>query len=309
MLRSSVLALRLARPLVDAQRFRFSQTGCLLDQIAPIAAEISCGRDSTVTFAVEWYGADPEQLQSWLEVAGCSRDEARREAAWVSDRCRAEPSTAPTADDDDDDDAHSNELRDVAPEQRIGTTLANRADSDSDSDVAPTSTYNPYVVTIEDLVLTCMTKTSLTTTVCTSTMAGNKFSTSCTTYPTEKPTCAAGLSCAFAADTGALHCYEEQGLPVYGGIVLGILALAVAFMVFALGATCCADRRRARQRRDAAAGGALLAASAAEDRKRAMVRQYQPLGAAGGGDGRGVSTSGASEMDPYDPPSDTAYRH
>lgn len=291
MLRNTALAILLASPFVDAQRFRFSQTGCLLDQSEQIADKISCGRESTVTFAVEWYGADLEQLQSWLVVAGCSKEEARHEAVWVSDRCQARSESVAA------NSQPSNELRDLrrsrsrrSTPEPIALSDLKRADDDdadddvnnkNDSDIAPTSTYNPYVITVASSVVTCMTKTSITTKVCTSSMAGHKYQTSCTTYPTEKPTCVPGMNCAFATDTGLLSCYQKEDIPTYGLIILGIIGLAVAFMFFAVCSTCCADRRRTRSRREAAEGARLLAASIAENKKRstAVSVAVQDLGA------------------------------
>lgn len=88
MLPSAVVALALASPFANAQRFKPSPDGCLLDQTEDVVAKINCGRKSAVNFAVEWYGANMEELQSWLEVAGCSEIEAEAEARWAVVRCQ-----------------------------------------------------------------------------------------------------------------------------------------------------------------------------------------------------------------------------
>lgn len=93
MLSSTFLALILASPVAYTQRFKPSQSGCLLDQYENIVAKINCGRKSAVTFAVEWYGADEEELQLWLEIAGCSESEAKAEAWWAVARCQGQGGT------------------------------------------------------------------------------------------------------------------------------------------------------------------------------------------------------------------------
>lgn len=93
MLLSAVFALVLASPFANAQRFKPSPDGCLLDQSENVVATITCGRKSAVTFAVEWYGANEEELQSWLEVAGCSESEAKAEAQWAVARCQGQAAT------------------------------------------------------------------------------------------------------------------------------------------------------------------------------------------------------------------------
>lgn len=92
-LSTAVLALLLASPFANAQRFKPSQNGCLLDQSENVVAKISCGRKSAVTFAVEWYGANEEELQSWLGVAGCSEGEAKAEAWWAVVQCQGQGAT------------------------------------------------------------------------------------------------------------------------------------------------------------------------------------------------------------------------
>lgn len=84
----AVFALSLALSFADAQRIRVSREGCLVDKAEQIAAEIRCGNKSTVAFAVEWHGADVEELQTWLEIAGCREDEAKAEAVWAAEHCQ-----------------------------------------------------------------------------------------------------------------------------------------------------------------------------------------------------------------------------
>lgn len=85
---NAIAALLLVSPLVNAQRFRLTQKGCLLDKADDVIAKIACGKRSTVTFAVEWHGADVQELESWLGVAGCSDQEALAEAQWAVARCQ-----------------------------------------------------------------------------------------------------------------------------------------------------------------------------------------------------------------------------
>lgn len=93
MLLGAVLALCLASPFANAQRFKHSQNGCLLDQSEHVVAKINCGRKSAVTFAVEWYGANNEELQLWLEIAGCSEHEAKTKARWAVAQCQGQGAT------------------------------------------------------------------------------------------------------------------------------------------------------------------------------------------------------------------------
>lgn len=89
--------------LVAGQQIRTSLKGCLLDLSNPIAKGISCGRPNTVHFAVEWYGVDQQELQSWLRVAGCTDEEARSNAAWAAEMCRG---STKKGDESDNEDIH-----------------------------------------------------------------------------------------------------------------------------------------------------------------------------------------------------------
>lgn len=95
LLPNTILALLLTAgpilPLAAAQQIRYSPTGCLVERSEHVADAIACGSSSSksvVLFAVEWHGADPRQLRSWLEVAGCTEDEAEAEALRAAERCR-----------------------------------------------------------------------------------------------------------------------------------------------------------------------------------------------------------------------------
>lgn len=94
-LRNIPFLLILASTFSHAQRFRHSQVGCLLDQSEDVVAKIGCGRKSTITFAVEWYGSSEQELQPWLAIAGCTEDEAKAEARWAARRCQVRPAPEP----------------------------------------------------------------------------------------------------------------------------------------------------------------------------------------------------------------------
>ena len=94
------LAFVLKSPMVQAQRFRVSPQGCLLDQSEKVVTQIKCGRESTVTFAVERYGADNDELRHWLRVAGCSEQEAEAQAQWVVEACQVQSKPLSGAEDD-----------------------------------------------------------------------------------------------------------------------------------------------------------------------------------------------------------------
>lgn len=83
-----------------AQRLTAGQQGCPLDLSTKVATGVRCGTRSTVTFAVEWYGAEVTQLERWFRLAGCGIDEAATEAVWVADRCQTRSSLTAHIDDD-----------------------------------------------------------------------------------------------------------------------------------------------------------------------------------------------------------------
>lgn len=88
---------------VSAQHIKLGPTGCLVEHSAQVADDITCGGKSTVVFGVEWYGSDRSQLQSWLEVAGCTEDEAREEALRAADRCQSGSKPAAAAAEEEDE--------------------------------------------------------------------------------------------------------------------------------------------------------------------------------------------------------------
>ncbi|KAF3767038.1 hypothetical protein M406DRAFT_69208 [Cryphonectria parasitica EP155] len=262
---SPLLALLLASPLVDAQRIKMSKTGCLLDLSEQVAGEIKCGKRSTVSFAVEWYGTKVEELQSWLKVAGCSDDEAKTQAAWAAKACQgntvgAEPEAS-----------RNHELRHLHQNvRRLKETEKDtknaRDDAQSSStlststitSVASPSSSNSWVLVLTSNGVksteTCGTLRSFTTSFCSSYESHGKWYTPCTTAPTSTFSCIDGFSCAFSTTNGNFSCYAKGTVPTYGiviGCILGGLALCMAALVFV---KCGMDRaaaKRAKLQREA----------------------------------------------------------
>lgn len=257
MLRNIILTFILASPRVSAQHDPKQESGCLKDQSEQVAADIKCGQRSPVTFAVEQYGANAADLQEWLQVAGCSEEEAVAEAIWAAQRCQVRSTFVGTS---------NLELR---GSQKKGRHLAAKPDSvdkrdDGDNllDTTDLATYpNKYAMTMISKsgsetvtsIRTCMTEYTTTTKVCSLKAEAGKTTRVCDPHATIiRPTCADGyLDCRFTSDTGKISCYEKDGIPTTGFIVMGIMGVVALFLVATLCNGCLADHRRARQRKEA----------------------------------------------------------
>lgn len=288
---TAVAALLSLDPLVSAaQRFTASSQGCPLDLSAQVAAEVNCGKKSTVAFAVEWYGTETVQLERWFRLAGCGISEAATEAVRVADRCQTQ--FLPTGNVDDtvkvlqperhdaqrlvgkrtlDLEARGHDKRAPADADSsststtssdTSTTLATSTTSTS----ASSTSSNPYVVThtsgTSTSLMTCMTMTTKTTSYCSTYTTNRHHTSSCSTGPVSFPTCLDGLSCAFSQTTGTLSCYELGDVPVYGKIILAIMAIAALLAISSILTLCCRDRNKSKKNRQAAEEKALLASMA-----------------------------------------------
>lgn len=262
MLSSAVLALFLASPFAIAQRLRLSPNGCLLDKSEDVVAKINCGRKSTITFAIERYGANEQELQTWLGVAGCSEDEAMAEARWAATRCQVHRPTETNLElrHQPKDTRQLAGKRNVQLGRRAGTPENKRPIKRDDTVASSTSTSPNPASTSNTWVLiqttsgalttkTCATEHSFTQTSCTSSIHAGKMTKSCTSAPTETMSCLSGFSCSFATDTGNFTCFEKQGVPVYGWIIAGVLGLAVLFAIAAITFKCCRQRRLDQKRK------------------------------------------------------------
>lgn len=291
---NAIAALLLASPMVSAQRFRLTQKGCLLDKADGVAAKIKCGKRSAVTFAVEWYGGDVQELQSWLGVAGCSEQEAMAEARRAVEHClptklehnnnvelrelakdsgyiakkrsvrlgrRAlnvldDEELAERADDDTDEDADDNTDDDTDDDSDSETTSTSTSSTTLSTSTTPNTWTLLQLTTISNKNVT-LTKTCATTSSFTTSVCSSSHdSSSCTTFPTETMACLEPFVCSFATDTGAFQCYEKTGMQWYGWLVAGILAIAVAFLASAVTFKCCRESKS--QRRSAAAAAVAL---------------------------------------------------
>lgn len=289
----SIIALALLSldPLaVVAQRFTKGQQGCPLDLAAKVAAEVKCGKKSTVAFAVEWYGTDAAQLERWFRLAGCGDGEAATEAVRVLDYCKSRALVTGLV-------VESLEIRQVehVPARRLTGKRAldlrrahahNKRDDSDDTDsttsststtlststtssttTTPTSTSptssNPYVVThisgTSTSIMTCMTMTTKLTQVCSTHTSNKKHISSCTSTPVSFPTCLPGIGCSFDQNVGTLSCYEKGNVPVYGRVILAIMGLFVFVSLTAIITLCCRERSQTKQHRQAAEEKALLA--------------------------------------------------
>lgn len=306
MLQGIVVAVMLASPRVAAaQQYPERKSGCLTDQAEQVAANIQCGQRSMVTFAVEQYGASADDLQEWLQDAGCSMEEARIEAFLAAARCQL-LSTSVGKD--------NPELRGTRRKrhQLAGKRYPGLSKRDGSSyDLAMTTlgtSPNKYAMTwmsksgsaTVTSIVTCMTEVTTTTRMCSTKTEAGKTTQACDNHaPTIYPTCVDGYSgCKFASDTGNISCYKKDGIPTFGFITMGIMAVVALFLVGTFCGGCCADRRRAKQRKEAA-----LLASLVED-KRGMAPGTTPAGVE---DARPLMA--ATQTGPHDPFTDAARSH
>lgn len=171
--------------------------------------------------------------------------------------------------DDNTDDSESTTSTTSTTSQSTSTSsttlLTSTTSSQTTTSLASSTSYNPYVVArvsgTSTSMLTCMTVTTTTMTACSTHKTDHKYYSSCTTAPVAFPTCLTGLSCSFSQTSGAVSCYENDSVPVYGKIILAILGLAAVMAVSAIFTLCCRERNQVKRHRQAAEEKALLAAT------------------------------------------------
>lgn len=178
---------------------------------------------------------------------------------------RVHDERAPDDDDDDDaDDADADDSTTTTTSAETTTLATSTTSTPTITSTASATSSNPYVVTrtsgSSTSTLTCMTMTTTTATYCSMHEADKHNVKTCVTQPVSLPTCLPGLSCAFSQTTGTLSCYQKQGMPLVGKIILGIMGLAAALALSAILTLCCRERSQVKRHRQAAEEKALLAA-------------------------------------------------
>lgn len=279
---------------------------CSLAERQNIAAGISCGNKGAVTRCLTDLAEDEGLLHVCLTGAGCTIQDARREAAQVARRC--EPSSDIEETNIELRKLHArNGLRTIREVVEVraaqaddenndseGTTLATVATRDATTP-APTST-NTWVM-VQHLkgttytTVTCMTPTTVATSACS--YINDAEETTCVPTTAVIPSCVPGMMCAFSQSNGSVRCAQKGGMDTSGVVIAIILGVAAAILVSTVCFLCCRERRAHKRDRRAAEAQAALAAAA--EAKKASSRaatgmatggDYVPLmGASGGREG------------------------
>ncbi|KAK2614144.1 hypothetical protein N8I77_000996 [Diaporthe amygdali] len=274
--------------------------GCSLAYRQNIAAAVSCGSRDAVTRCLSDLAEDQGLLQNCLVSAGCTLQDAKRDATWAANSCKMNS-------DSEESNLELRRLHGLHGLRTIREVVEIRAAAGDDdkttlstsktSDItAAASTTNSWVMVnhvkgTTYTTVTCMTPTTVATSACS--FINDADDTQCVATTAVIPTCLPGLMCSFSQTNGAVRCATRGGMDTGGFIVAGVLGVAVALSVATVCFMCCRERRaHKRDRRAAEAQAALAAVDEAKKASRAGTGMaggdYVPLmGAGGSGPGRG----------------------
>ncbi|KAL1860529.1 hypothetical protein Daus18300_009161 [Diaporthe australafricana] len=298
----SALAVFLAIPMASSISFGAKPLeGCSLVYRHNIAAAVSCGNRNAVENCLMGLAEDQDLLQDCLVSAGCTLQDAEREATWAAESCKTNPNI----------EENNVELRQqqhgrpgslrairevvevraaaAAAADEEKTTLATSATPDVTA-AAGTSTNTwimiNHVTGTSYTTTTCMTATTVQTSECSFINAAED--TACVATTAVVPTCVPGMYCSFSQTSGSVKCVVKGGMETSGIVVAGVLGVAAFIAISTLCFMGCRERRaHKRDRRAAEAQAALAATAAAKRPSRAGTGvgggDYAPLMGAGVG--------------------------